>query len=75
VLWTGDIVPCCQDFDGMNVLGSVLRNDDVVHMPYYEMCLTCGGMQFADDGLWSCDVPELCHKEGGCGYDIHICDN
>lgn len=51
VLWTGEIVPCCCDYDGKNILGTIDNFDKVKHKDY-EMCKDCPGYQFAEKGEW-----------------------
>lgn len=51
-LSNGDIVPCCQDYEGKHVIGNVHSEQPVLHAPSYELCKTCSGMQFARDGGW-----------------------
>lgn len=52
VLWNGDIVPCCQDFDGKEIIGNVF--EPIVSMQNdYALCAGCSGMQFAKDGGWN----------------------
>ena len=48
----GLIVPCCQDFEGKHVLGSVNDPDSIKDHPSegYDLCKSCSGMQFAATG-------------------------
>lgn len=61
VLWNGDIVPCCQDYEGKDVLGNVHDKDieeKIENRLYhnskksYSICRKCTGMQFAEGGHW-----------------------
>lgn len=54
VLYNGDIVPCCCDYDGKHILGNVNDNDmkGIKTKANYELCRYCAGMQFAEWGLW-----------------------
>ena len=56
VLWTGEVVPCCQDYNGQNIIGHVRYPSAIEHKETYPMCEKCGGMQFAEDGLWKEDI-------------------
>lgn len=58
VLWDGRVVPCCQDYNGENIIGDVRQPDSIAHKENYSMCETCGGMQFAKDGLWEGDLEQ-----------------
>lgn len=55
VLQNGKVVPCCQDFDGKHIIGDVWHPDELKHQDKYKLCETCGGMQFAEDGLWKAE--------------------
>lgn len=52
VLQDGKVVPCCQDFDGKEIIGDIWHPDELKHKDKYNLCKDCGGMQFAEDGLW-----------------------
>jgi hypothetical protein len=47
VLWNGYIVPCCQDFDGEEVIGTILPCN-VKPKEDYNLCKKCSGMQWAE---------------------------
>lgn len=51
VLWDGRIVPCCCDYDGTEVLGTIWDERIELHEDY-KLCERCKGLQFADHGLW-----------------------
>ena len=51
VLWNGDIVPCCLDYNGTYVIGHV-DNLATVQSTSCKLCNTCQQLQFADGGGW-----------------------
>ena len=51
VLWNGDIVPCCCDYDGKEIIGTIWEG--VAPKGNYDLCKNCDGLQFADEGLWT----------------------
>lgn len=56
VLWTGEIVGCCMDWNGTGVCGNVLNDDEPpIHNPNCARCRLCPHMQFAEGGLWEKD--------------------
>ncbi|MDD3847527.1 MAG: hypothetical protein PHC90_14360 [Syntrophorhabdaceae bacterium] len=54
VLWNGDIVPCCCDYNGQEILGNVKdpKSAYLKQQKWYHLCKNCRGMQFAEGGLW-----------------------
>jgi len=44
VLWNGDLVPCCIDYDGRGVFGNIM-NDNVMdlHSAVFKICGQCPG--------------------------------
>ena len=52
VLWNGDIVNCCLDADGKDIIGHI---DDISHLKTkcFSLCKDCVQLQFAEDGKWS----------------------
>lgn len=58
VMQTGEVVPCCQDYEGKHIIGNVNDPTSITEHPNegYEMCKTCSGMQFGKDGGWWDDV-------------------
>lgn len=52
VLWNGDVVPCCADYDGKEIIGNVYKSDQIAFKDDYEICRKCSGMQFAEGGKW-----------------------
>ena len=67
VLADGDVVPCCQDYEGKHRLGSVFDPENI--KPHstrgYDLCRTCAGMQFAlDSGWWEeIEANQLDHRD------------
>ena len=60
----GDIVPCCQDYEGKHVIGNIRDRDNLKPQESYDLCKTCSGMQFAKDGGWWAEV-QADPKAGG----------
>lgn len=58
VLASGEVVPCCQDYEGKHIIGSVLDPANIKEHPPegYDLCKNCSGMQFAKDGGWWAEV-------------------
>ncbi len=52
ILWQGDVVPCCCDYDGVEILGNVYEPDKIKLKENYSLCKTCYGLQWAEEGLW-----------------------
>lgn len=54
VLANGDVVPCCQDYEGKHIIGNVMDPANIKEHPAegYDLCKNCSGMQFAKDGGW-----------------------
>lgn len=54
VMADGRVVPCCQDYEGKHVIGSVFDPANIQEHPAqgYDLCKNCEGMQFAKDGGW-----------------------
>lgn len=52
VLWNGDIVPCCMDWDGANIIGSIYNLDSFEGNKACSICNTCAHMQWAREGEW-----------------------
>jgi len=44
VLWNGDLVPCCVDYDGVGVFGNIM-DEKVLELktPAFKLCDTCPG--------------------------------
>jgi MoaA/NifB/PqqE/SkfB family radical SAM enzyme len=57
VLWNGDVVPCCCDYNGEEILGNVFEPEKVILKENYSLCKKCDGLQFAEGGLWTNDLP------------------
>lgn len=51
VLWNGDVVTCCLDFNGTNIIGQVDNLSNIKNKPC-NLCNTCANLQFADGGGW-----------------------
>ena len=44
VLWNGDLVPCCFDFDGKGIFGSIFDTNAAELVPkIFNVCKTCSG--------------------------------
>ena len=50
VLWDGRVVPCCCDYDGVEVIGDIWSG--VAFKENYDLCKKCSGYQFTEGGLW-----------------------
>lgn len=55
VMSSGNIVPCCQDYEGKHVIGHIDDLDNLKPQPSYDLCKGCTGMQFAKDGGWKAE--------------------
>lgn len=52
VLWDGRIVPCCLDYDGKYVIGTIDNIERIKENKPTKMCRNCVNLQFADGGDW-----------------------
>lgn len=44
VLWNGDLVPCCFDYDGLGVFGNIMDDNAIELNPKpFKVCNTCPG--------------------------------
>lgn len=67
VLWNGDIVPCCYDFDGANVLGNILKQD--LHEIWHGELAAGMRHEFINGSIHDRPLCRTCHSapEGGGG--------
>lgn len=52
VLWDGRVVPCCEDYDGRYVLGTIDGIRSIGENRATKMCANCSNLQFAEGGEW-----------------------
>lgn len=52
VLHDGRIVPCCMDYDGAKILGTMDTIRDIKENKGCNLCNGCANLQFADGGEW-----------------------
>lgn len=52
VLWDGNIVPCCEDWNGKHVIGNINSIIKIEDNKAWESCAGCVGLQFASGGKW-----------------------
>lgn len=50
VLWDGRVVPCCCDYNGQHIIGTVW--DGIEMRKNYSLCEKCEGYQFPSDSLY-----------------------
>lgn len=64
VMANGDVVPCCQDYEGKHVIGNVADPASIKLRKSYALCNGCNGMQFAEGSGWWDEIGRN-HKEEG----------
>lgn len=64
VMSNGDVVPCCQDYEGKHVIGNVHDPASIAPQPTYTLCDGCQGMQFAEGSGWWDEIGKDARTEG-----------
>lgn len=52
VLFDGRVVPCCMDFDGKHVIGTIDTIRSIGKNKATKLCRNCVNLQFAEGGEW-----------------------
>lgn len=63
VMCDGRVIPCCMDYNGDHVLGTIDDIENLGKRKPCKLCKKCAKMQFAEGGEWLTDEQEIAEIE------------